>query len=70
MQILEESYASALYFEAIDDALCVMHSDGSVNIVEHRGKGVIAVEVISSKNILKILKHYRPFKGVFRSPMQ
>jgi hypothetical protein len=55
----------ALSHVLIDEAMCIMHSDGSVNVIEHKGNGVMAVEVISAENILKVLKHYRPFEEVF-----
>ena len=70
MKMIDGWNAKALYFDVIDDAVCIMHADGSVNIIEHMGKGVVTVEVISSENILKVLKHYRPFKEVFKDPMQ
>ena len=50
--------------------MCIMHSDGSVNIVDHMGKGRMAVKVISSANILKVLEHYRPFKEIFKGKVQ
>lgn len=70
MKIIEKANEEALHFDVIDDAMCVMHDDGSVNIIEHMGKGVMTVEVISSGNILKVLKHYRPFKEVFKNQVQ
>lgn len=63
---IERSTNEAIYFDVIDDAMCVMHDDGSVNIIENMGHGVITTEVISAANILKVLKHYRPFKEVFK----
>lgn len=69
-KIIEGSYEEALHFDVIDDAMCIMHADGSVNIVELMGKGVVTVETISSENILKVLKHYRPFKEVFKGQVQ
>ena len=65
-KILEKSNKEALHFDVIEDAMCIMHDDGSVNIIEIRGHGVITGEVISSANILKVLHHYRPFKEVFK----
>jgi len=47
-----------------------MHDDGSVNIIENVGSGVITSEVISAENILKVLHHYRPFKEVFKGNVQ
>jgi len=68
--IIEEATEKAVHFDVMDDAMCIMHSDGSVNIVDHMGKGRVTVEVISSANILKILKYYRPFKEVFKGKVQ
>jgi hypothetical protein len=70
LKIIEELSSTALEFDVIDDAMCLMHADGSVNIVENMGKGVVSVEAISSGNILKVLKHYRPFKDVFKNLIQ
>ena len=70
MGIIEKSSEEALYFDVIEDAMCIMHDDGSVNIVESLGSGVITSEVISSANILKVLQHYRPFKEVFKGNIQ
>lgn len=70
MKIIEASTEKAIHFDVIDDAMCIMHSDGSVNIVDHMGKGRVTVEVISSANILRVLKHYRPFKEVFEGKVQ
>ena len=67
-KIIEKSNEEALYFNVIEDAMCIMHDDGSVNIIDaaHMHKGRMTVEVISAENILKVLKHYRPFKEVFK----
>jgi len=70
MQLIEKSNKEALYFDVIEDAMCIMHDDGSVNIIENMGSGVITGEVISSANILKVLHHYRPFKEVFKGNVQ
>lgn len=70
LKIIEELSPTALEFDVIDDAMCIMHADGSVNIVENMGKGVVSVEAISSGNILKVLKHYRPYKDVFKNLVQ
>lgn len=70
MKIIERWQEEALYFDVIDDAMCIMHADGSVNMIEHMGKGVMTVETISSGNILRVLKHYRPFKEVFKDQVQ
>ena len=66
MKITEAWPDESLFFDVIDNAMCIMNDDGSVNIIEHMGKGSITDEVISSENILKVLQHYRPFKGVFK----
>ncbi len=70
MELIEKSNEEALYFDVIEDAMCMMHDDGSVNIIENMGSGVITGEVISSANILKVLHHYRPFKEVFKRNVQ
>jgi len=70
MKTIERWSEEALHFDVIEDAMCIMHDDGSVNIFENFGSGVITSEVISSANILKVLHHYRPFKEVFSGSMQ
>lgn len=70
MEIIDRSNKEALYFDVIEDAMCIMHDDGSVNIIQNFGSGVITSEVISSANILKVLQHYRPFKEVFKGNIQ
>ena len=70
IELIEKSNKEALHFDVIDDVMCIMHNDGSVNIIQHRGNGVITGEVISPENILKVLHHYRPFKEVFKANMQ
>ena len=70
MKIIEKWNEEALYFDVIEDAMCIMHDDGSVNIIGNLGSGVITSEVISSANILKVLQHYRPFKEVFKGNIQ
>ncbi len=70
MKEIDESNKDALYFDVIEDAMCIMHNDGSVNIIENLGSGVITCEVISSANVLKVLQHYRPFKEVFKGIIQ
>lgn len=70
MELIEKSNEEAIYFDVIEDAMYIMHDDGSVNIIENMGNGVITSEVISSANILKVLHHYRPFKEVFKSGVQ
>ena len=70
MKEVEKSSKEALYFDVIGDAMCIMHDDGSVNIIESAGSGVITGEVISAENVLKVLHHYRPFKEVFSGNVQ
>ena len=70
MQLIEKSNKEAIYFDIIEDAMCIMHEDGSVNIIEKMNNGTITSEVISSANILKVLHHYRPFKEVFKGNLQ
>lgn len=70
MKIIDKSNQEALYFDVIGEAMCMMHDDGSVNIIENLGGGAITTEVISSANILKVLHYYRPFKEVFKSNVQ
>ena len=70
MRIIEAANLEALYFDVIGDSMCIMHDDGSVNIIENMGSGVISTEVISADNILKVLHHYRPFKDVFKGTTQ
>jgi hypothetical protein len=70
MKVIEACYEDALHFDVIKDAMCIMHVDGSANIIEFMGGGSITVQVISSANILKVLQHYRPFKDVFKGGVQ
>jgi len=70
LKLIEKQNEESLYFDVIEEAMCIMHDDGSVNIIENLGSGVITSEVISSANILKVLQHYRPFKEVFKSNIQ
>jgi hypothetical protein len=70
IKIIEEANKKAIYFDVIEDMMCIMHDDGSVNFVENCGGGIITCEVISSANILKVLRHYRPFKDVFKNNTQ
>jgi hypothetical protein len=70
LNLIDKTSQSALYFNVIGDAMCVMHDDGSVNIIENRGKRILTTEVITPENILKVLHHYRPFKDVFKGMMQ
>lgn len=70
LQLIEKFGETAIAFDAIDDVMCIMHDDGSVNMIENMGNGVITSEVISAANILKVLHHYRPFKEVFKGNVQ
>lgn len=70
MEAIEKATEGAIWFDAVEDVMTVMHKDGSVNFIENRGRGIITCEVISAENILKVLRHYRPFKEVFRSNIQ
>ena len=70
MEVILKSRERALHFDVFGDAMCIMHDDGSVNIFENCGRGVLTGEVISSENILKVLHHYRPFKEVFKGNIQ
>jgi hypothetical protein len=70
MKTIEKSNEEALYFDVIEDAMCIMHDDGSVNIIETLGRGVMTSEVISPADILKVLQHYRPFKDVLKRKVQ
>jgi hypothetical protein len=70
MKLIEKMSLDALYFDVVEDAMCIMHDDGSVNIIESMGLGVVTSEAISSANILKVLRHYRPFKEVFKGNVQ
>ena len=70
MKTIEKSNEEALYFDVIEDAMCIMPDDGSVNIIETLGRGVMTSEVISPADILKVLQHYRPFKDVLKRKVQ
>lgn len=70
MKLIESCTHESLYFDVIEDAMCIMHTDGSVNIVESFGKGGINVEVISSATIVRVLQYYRPFKDLFKDTIQ
>lgn len=70
IKLIDEASKKALYFNVLEDAMCVMHDDGSVNIIELLGHGVVTTEVISPENILKVLHHYRPFKEMFKGMVQ
>lgn len=45
-KMIEKSSREAFYFEVIGNAMCIMHADGSVNIIESLGHGVVTSEVI------------------------
>jgi hypothetical protein len=70
MNVIEKANSEALSFDVIEDALYIMHDDGSVSIIENMGHGVITTEAISSESILKIVQYYRPFKEVFKGKVQ
>lgn len=70
MKEIERASEEALHFDVIADTMCILHDDGSANIIENAGSGVITSEVISAENILKVLHHYRPFKEVFKGNVQ
>ena len=38
MKIIELSTAGALHFDVVNDAMCIMHSDGSATIIDHMGQ--------------------------------
>ena len=67
---LEKATKDALWFDAVEDVMTIMHKDGSVNFIDNRGRGIVTSEVISAENILKVLQHYRPFKEVFKGNIQ
>ena len=46
MKIIDECNREALYFDVIESSMCIMHNDGSVNLIENMGSGVITTEVI------------------------
>ena len=70
LTVIEAETRKSLHFDVIDDVMCIMHSDGSVNIIAHIGAGAMTVEVISAGNTLRVLRHYRPFKDVFKDQVQ
>jgi hypothetical protein len=70
MKEIETFQKRAIFFDVIGDAMCIMHDDGSVNMIETAGGGVITGEVISAENILKVLHYYRPFREVFGGSVQ
>jgi len=70
IKLIEKAQDEAICVDVIEDSMCIMHDDGSVTIIEILGGGVTRSEVISSANILKVLHHYRPFKGVLKNNLQ
>jgi hypothetical protein len=70
MPLIEKTLHSALAFDVFGDVQIIMHDDGSANILELHGRGVITCHSISSENILKVLHHYRPFSGLFKGGIQ
>jgi hypothetical protein len=70
LQMIEAQTRSALHFDVIDGVMCIMHSDGSVNMIGQRSSSAMMVETISAANILKVLQHYRPFGDVFPGMLQ
>lgn len=70
INMVEAEANKALHFDVIDDVMCIMHSDGSVNLIGQMGAAAMMVETIAPHNILKVLKHYRPFKDVFKDQVQ
>jgi hypothetical protein len=68
--LIEESIQDAIHFDAEGDVLCIMHSDGSANFIDQTNALGVMVEVISPANIVKVLKHYRPFTAVFKGKVQ
>ncbi len=70
MNAIEKATEAALWFDADGDVMTVMHKDGSVNFIDNRGRGIITCEVISAENVVRVLRHYRPFKEVFKGNIQ
>jgi len=70
MGLIEKSTNDALWFDADEDVMTIMHKDGSVNFIDNRGRGILTCEVISAANVVKVLRHYRPFKEVFKGNIQ
>ena len=70
LTMIQAQTGTSLHFDVIEDVMCIMHTDGSVNMIAHIGAGGMLVETISASNILRVLKHYRPFKDVFTAQVQ
>ncbi len=70
LKVIEKATEDAIWFDAVEDVMTIMHKDGSVNFIDIRGQGIVTCEVISARNILKVLRHYRPFKEVFKGNIQ
>lgn len=68
--LIEKTLHSALNFDIFGDVQIIMHDDGSANILELHGRGVVTCHSISSENILKVLHHYRPFSDLFKGSTQ
>jgi len=51
---IERSVKEALSFCDVENVLCIMHNDGSVNFLDIPGNGVVTSEVISAENILRV----------------
>lgn len=69
METVEGKSEKPLHFNVLNDTMCIMHDDGSVNMIQNQGGGIITGEVVSGENILKVLEYYRPFSEVFASPI-
>lgn len=69
LTLVEAQADKAVHFDVIDEVMCLMHADGSVNMISQVSGVGMAVEAISAANILRVLKHYRPFSEVFSSPV-
>lgn len=70
IKLIEKAGDEGIHFNVFGDAMCIMHDDGSVAIIEIMGGGVNKIEVISPENVLKVLHHYRPFKEVLKNNLQ
>lgn len=55
MDMVEAEANKALHFDMIDDVMCIMHSDGSINLIGQMGSSAMVVETIAAHNILKVL---------------
>jgi hypothetical protein len=66
LKLIDEQQTKALFTQVFDDAMYIMHSDGSTNIVEMMPAGP-GVHAISAGNTLKVLHTYKPFAEAFES---